>query len=170
MDASLNKDVHECARRHCLLSRATLKIQNKTQDKRTFSLSTPTIASSTYRRIYCPTTGVAPTSKRILEDIEGRVTLAMKVVHAHKGVYVHGLAERTGRRYTRTEAKKKSGGNSVKKDWSKMHLRRTTEMHLLDLHEMRAKERIAMDLLVSAELSDDDSVKSSSSNASGEAT
>ena len=97
-DASLNRDSHETVRRHSVLSRATLKRQGKSSkdDDRHFSMATPELAANSYKRILHPVTGVAPTSKRILEDISG-VWLAMYIIHDAKGVLRTGVGreERT---------------------------------------------------------------------------
>ena len=66
----------------------------------------------------------------------------MKVVHAAKGVYVQGLAQQTGRRYTKVKesGKKKRGGARKKGDYSMSHLQKITRMHR-DLQAMRKEER-----------------------------
>lgn len=137
-DASLNKDAHESVSRHCILSRATLKQQKKTYDVRQFSMATPTEGARAYHRILCPINGVAPSSKRIVQDIEGVFT-AMGVVQANKGCYVHGLAERTGRRFITSDAhqqkRREWGGKRKRKDWSQLHLRTTMHPDLLDMRE-----------------------------------
>ena len=81
-DTSLNRYAHKTVRRHCVMSRATLKRQGKSSrdDVRHFSMSTPELAAQTYKRLLHPITGVAPSSKRILEDVSG-VWLAMKIVY-----------------------------------------------------------------------------------------
>ena len=83
-----------------MLSRVTLKRQGKSSkdDDRHFSMATPELAANSYKRILHPVTGVAPISKRTLEDISG-VWLAMYIIHDAQGVYVPGLAERSGRHY-----------------------------------------------------------------------
>ena len=63
-------------------------------------MATPELASQAYKRLLDPMTGVAPTDKRIVQDITG-VWMAMRIVYDAKGVYVHGLAERSGCRYIR---------------------------------------------------------------------
>ena len=141
-DACLNQDLHESVRRHCVLSRATLKRQNKKDDQRRFSMATPELGSRTYRRILDPQSGVAPSAKRIVQDIAG-VFRAMEIVQKARGVYVEGLAERTGRRYQKTTTKINGHGGPRKKgDHSIAYLKKTTLLHP-DLREMRKEERAA---------------------------
>jgi len=103
-DASLNQDVHESVRRHCILSRAALRILH-------------------------PSTGCSPSPHRINEDIEG-VWKSMEIVRQHRGVYVPGLAERTGRRYQKTQAvTEQRGGPRTKGDPSIAHMKQITTMH-----------------------------------------
>ena len=137
-DACLNQDLHESVRRHCVLSRATLKRQNKKDDQRRFSMATPELGSRTYRRILDPQSGVAPSAKRIVQDIAG-VFRAMEIVQKARGVYVEGLAERTGRRYQKNNG---HGGPRKKGDHSIAYLKKTTLLHP-DLREMRKEERAA---------------------------
>ena len=77
-------------------------------------MATPELAAKTYKRLLHPITGVAPTSKRILEDVSG-VWLAMNIVCEQKGVYVPGLAERSGRRYIKGSEKKRAVEAHVRK-------------------------------------------------------
>ena len=87
-----------------------------------------------------PTKGVAPSSKRIVQDIEG-VWKAMKIIYDKKGVYVPGLANRTGRRFFRnTTHSKIHGGPRQKGDHSIANLEKSTPLHG-DLKGMREEER-----------------------------
>ena len=141
-DASLNRDIHETVRRHCVMSRATLRRQglSSQDDSRHFSMATPELAAETYKRLLHPITGVAPTSKRILEDVSG-VWLAMNIVCEQKGVYVPGLAERSGRHFIRGSGQKEGRGGSRKKGvHSLAHQKRKVEMNA-NLKAIRAVER-----------------------------
>ena len=71
---------------------------------------------------------MAPSSKRILEDIEG-VFAAMDIVVNNKGAYVHGLAERTGRRFIKMHKKENCGGHWIPMDPSIRYLANITKMH-----------------------------------------
>jgi hypothetical protein len=115
MDVSLNKDIHESVSRHCSLSRALLKRMDIATDHRAFSLSTPKEGSRAYLRLYHPETGIAPTSKRIIQDIEGVYVAMVKICEA-EGAFVPGLADRAGKRYIADTTGKKSGGARVRGD------------------------------------------------------
>lgn len=65
LDTTLNKDIHEAVNAHVLLTNTL-----DPDDERRFGLATPTQVSSSYRRIFDPTTGVAPSSVRIVQDID----------------------------------------------------------------------------------------------------
>ena len=80
-----------------VLSTMAMKRLGKKEDDRMFSMSSTKIASQTYKQIYDPEIGVALNSKQILEDIGGVYTV-FDIVSEAKGVYVHGLAQTTGRR------------------------------------------------------------------------
>ena len=92
-DASLNNDAHETVRRHCVLSRSTLKRQGKksTDDERHFSMATPELASQAYKRLLDPVTDVDPMDRRIVQDIIG-VWIAIRIVYNAKEVYIQRLA------------------------------------------------------------------------------
>ena len=79
-------------------------MENK--DPRLFSLSTPKEGVSAYKRVFDPKDGVAPTSKRIVQDIH-KVVNALAVIHREKGVFVPGLAggRTPGHRHTKTTEK-----------------------------------------------------------------
>ena len=66
--------------------------------------------------------------------------MVMRIVYDTKGVYVQGLAERSGRRYIRVrEPSNGHGGPQKNGDHSIAHLKRTTLMHA-DLKEIRTDE------------------------------
>ena len=77
--------------------------------------------------MYDAITGVAPPSERILQDIDG-VWKAFKILAEAKGVYVQGLAERTGRHYMKSKMKMGYGGSRTAKDLSLTYLKKTTMM------------------------------------------
>ena len=65
----------------------------------------------------------------------------MEIVRQHRGVFVPGLAERTGRRYQKTQAvAEQRGGPWTKGDPSIAHIKQITTMHC-DLLDMRKEER-----------------------------
>ena len=101
LDNSLNQDVHESGRRHTLMSLTIRDRDNK--DDRLITMTTPKETARSYKRIFDPTTGVAPKSERILQDVN-KVVHALQVIYEAEGVYVPGLAGgcMPGRRHTST--------------------------------------------------------------------
>ena len=94
LDNCLNRDIDGSFSRHVLVSRASGGSLNK-DDARFFPLATPKNAAHAYRRIWDPTTGVAPPSKRIIQDIN-KVQDAMVQIHRQKGAFVPNLVQRPG--------------------------------------------------------------------------
>ena len=128
LDTSLNQDIHESAKKHNLLSMAigTYGVV----DDRLFSISTPKEAARCYKRICHPTTGVVPTSERILQDVS-KVITALQVIYDAEGVYVLGLADgRTaGHCHTTTnDGKKQRGVKRVRMEYN--HALATSDIHL----------------------------------------
>ena len=113
LDNSLNNDTHEQVRRHMIMSHSGCKYGEK--DPRMFSLATPKEGASAYKRVWDPVNGVAPPSKRIVQDIN-KVVVAMKKIHEVKGVFVPGLAggRVPGNRHQNT-AKKTSNNHGGKR-------------------------------------------------------
>ena len=119
LDNCLNKDIHESVSRHVLMSRASGGSLNK-DDVRFFSLATPKNAAHAYRRIWDPTTGVAPPSKRIIQDIN-KVQDAMVQIHKQKGAFVPNLAQRPGDRHIINQLKSEIwGGKRTKMETLKL--------------------------------------------------
>ena len=93
LDSCLNKDIHEGVNRHIQLTS-----ELKKEDARKFRIDTPLFGAKAYKRILDPTdSGVAPTSKRIIQDTEA-VLNAIKMIIAAKGTVVPDINNRTGRR------------------------------------------------------------------------
>jgi len=79
-------------------------------------MTTPKEMARSYKLIFDPTTGVAPKSERILQDLN-KVVHALQVIYEAEGVYVPGLAggRTPGRRHTATtEGKKARGGKRMR--------------------------------------------------------
>ena len=93
LDNSLNRDVHVLVHKHVVESS-----RFPDEDERKFSLATPKSGESAYRRVYNEDTGVGPSSKGIVQDIEKTID-AMEVVRKAEGVFVPGLASRPGWRH-----------------------------------------------------------------------
>ncbi|KAL7461345.1 hypothetical protein ACHAXS_001763 [Conticribra weissflogii] len=115
LDNSLNQDVHEARRRHCVM----LKALCNDGDPRLFSIATPRVGSSTYARIFDPITGVAPSSKRIVEDIHGVFNSCLKI-HDAEGAFVDRLANCTGHR--------KRGGRNGKGTWGGVRVKKDVDI------------------------------------------
>ena len=64
------------------------------KDDRLITMTTPKETARSYKRIFDPTTGVAPKSERILQDVN-KVVHALQVIYEAEGVYVPGLAGRS---------------------------------------------------------------------------
>ena len=80
-----------------------------------FSLETWKIDACAYTKIFDPDTGVAPLPHQIINDISS-VVHTLHIIKEHKGVFVPGLAIRTGRRYLRNpEGSDQQGGKRTKK-------------------------------------------------------
>ena len=94
LDNTLFQDGNVSVDRHVILSHA---ICNDKDDPRMFSMATPKLGASAYKRIFHPVTGVAPTSERIIQDIKA-VFVNMKIIFDADGAHVPGLANRSGHR------------------------------------------------------------------------
>ena len=117
LDNSLNQDIHESVRRHTVMSLTIRDCDNK--DNRLITMTTPKETARSYKRIFDPTTGVAPKSERILQDVN-KVLHALQVIYEAEGVYVPGLAGgRTpgGRHTATTEGKKARGGKRTRMEF-----------------------------------------------------
>ena len=128
LDASLNKDVHKMVDNSCLLSSNTTKRLGNAKDEREFSMANPTEISKSYPCVFDPVAGVAPSSKRIIQDIDG-VFDAIKIVAGKKGVYMQGLAEKAGRRYMKSKQKMGHGGKREAEDPSLRYLSDAKKVH-----------------------------------------
>ena len=91
LDMSLNKDVRESFRMHVSITQHL----DKSNCQRFSGSSPQEIASSILRLTNPDTTGVVPTSKRIMEDVDC-INYALKEIMRAKGAIVSGLCERNG--------------------------------------------------------------------------
>ena len=90
---SLNKDVRECLRMHVSLTQHLDK-----DNPFRFSLATPKEISRAMTRLVDPgPSGVVPTGKRIIQDVD-QIDYAMHEIFKAMGKVVPGLATRTGHR------------------------------------------------------------------------
>ena len=140
LDNCLNKDLHELVARHVLMSRASA--MNK-DDPRIFSLSTYKKVASAYKRIWSPTSGVGPPSKRIVQDIT-KVVDAMKQIYKQEGAFVPDIAQRPGDRHIINQLKSKIwGGKRTKKEAYHILFADRDDLHD-DLKAILAEEKSGM--------------------------
>ena len=71
-DNNLNQDVHLCVNTQVMYT-----TDYDEEDERKFSLSTPKRVSYAYRRVLHPRTGVAPSSARIIQDVNKVLVLCL---------------------------------------------------------------------------------------------
>ena len=118
LDMSLNKDVRESFRMHVSITQHL-----DSSHCQRFSGSSPNqIVSSIFRLTKPDETGVVPTSKRIMEDID-RLDYAMKEIMNAKGAIVPGLCERNGdRKHVDTEDRRGYYNNLAKKKVYNIHV------------------------------------------------
>ena len=112
LDCSLFKDVDDAVARHIAVSCWVPK-DHPDYNKR-FSRSSRVISRSTYFRILDPVTGVSPSSRRIIQDVDrcwGKHILA--IIKA-KGCCVRGLGSRVG--YRKVDGVEEWGGLRVKEE------------------------------------------------------
>jgi hypothetical protein len=82
-------------------------------------MATPKETAHSYKRIFDPTTGVAPKSELILQDVN-KVMHALQVIYVAEGVYVPGLACRCtagGCHTATTEGKKARDGKRTRMEF-----------------------------------------------------
>ena len=78
-------------------------------DPRKFSMSTPKRGSSAYLRVNDPFQGVAPTSERIIQDID-RVFDSMVLICAKKGCVIDDGSTQNGHRQEAAMVGRDKGG------------------------------------------------------------
>ena len=98
LDNSLNRDILQPLRFHCVLSQAIIDGKETTEEERKlcFSFSTPREIVRGLKRLWDSKIGT-PSSARIIQD----VNLALKVLeifYRENGAAVEGLADRNGHR------------------------------------------------------------------------
>ena len=104
LDTTLNKDVHECARRNVVVSRSGAA--NGCRNAQLFSFATRKEVACTYQLVFDLVDGFAPKQKRIVQDVK-RVISAMATIAEHWGVFVPGLVgdRVAGHRHVQTTAR-----------------------------------------------------------------
>ena len=114
-DASLNKDVDDRVARGVACTKH-LKPGDEGYELR-YSRATPKLQSSAYLRVLDPVhgpNGGAPTSKRIIQDIDKFLPLCEEIRLAN-GTVVEGLGSRNGHRAAANAGVAKRGGKRVKR-------------------------------------------------------
>ena len=89
LDTALNKDVHECAWRHVVVSWSGAV--HGCRDALLFSFVTPKEVARTYLPVFDPADGIAPKTKIIAKDVK-RAISAMATIAKHRGAFMPGLA------------------------------------------------------------------------------
>lgn len=124
MDTSLNKDLDDAVNRHTCLTQGMSNI-----DPKKFSMRTPKKAADAYKRLFYPQwtdadgttealfdpdTEGAPSSKRIVQDINKVVGPTLDAIIEAKGALVPNLGNRKGVRWQKSPNETR-GGKRTKK-------------------------------------------------------
>jgi len=96
LDCSLFKDVDFSMSFHIALT--SWLPPNHPEYAHRFSRATPALSRSSYMRILDPMTGVAPSSDRIVQDVQRCWTTHLRQIYEAKGAIVPGIGNRNGRR------------------------------------------------------------------------
>lgn len=108
LDTTLNRDLHTCVNIHVDMTNTM-----NGSDPRKFSLATPKLAASAYKRIYDPDSGVAPSSERIVEDISTVIFDTFEMIADAKGLILSDNNRRDRKRSKQIKhagKKRKIGG------------------------------------------------------------
>ena len=100
LDASLNWDIDCSLNMHVMMT-----WHLKQEDPLKFSKATPKEISKGILKIYDPKNGVAPTSKRIIQDVK-RVLTSLETIVEAGGKVVEGLVNRNGHRRRKSKGRK----------------------------------------------------------------
>ena len=144
LDNSLNRDILQSLRFHCVLSHSIIYGKETTEEERKlcFSFSTPREIARGLKRLWDSKIGT-PSSARIIQD----VNLALKVleiVYRENGAAFEGLADRNGHR-RKVVGKRKSvrcGGARTKGEGRECKLAKNMLFHsdLLKLCLMKGRK------------------------------
>ena len=98
LENSLNRDILNSLRFHCVLSRFVLDKEGTDEEERNmrFSFSTPREIARGMKRIWDSKMGT-PSSARIIEDVDLALK-ALEIVYLSNGAAVEGIADRNGHR------------------------------------------------------------------------
>ena len=150
-DAHLNQDVHACHDLHTVVSE---KLEE--DDERKFSGSTPQRLLHSYVRLLHPTTGIVPSSNRIMHDIK-RVFDSMEKVREMKGCMIdENYYKRDGRRFENNEVRKRGGSRKKNsQDTYRMAIKGVLHSDLEDVRNALIQDSVR---LQSDESNDDNDV------------
>ena len=137
LDCSLFKDVDEAVARHIAVT-CWIPKDHPSYNKR-FSRSSTVISRSTYFRILDPVNGVAPTSRRIIHDVNECFTEHIRAIHKAKGCCVRGLGSRSGKR--KVEGLEDWGGVRIKGDELEIDTLHVDAQPLLNEFVMNSQRR-----------------------------
>ena len=98
LDNSLNRDILQSLRFHCVLSHAIIDGKEITEEERKlcFSFSTPREIAGGLKRLWDSKIGT-PSSARIIQDVDLALK-ALEILCRENGAAVEGLADRNGHR------------------------------------------------------------------------
>ena len=98
LDNSLNRDILQSLRFHCVLSRAIIDGKETTEEERKlcFSFSTPREIARGLKRLWDSKIGT-PSLERIIQDVYLALK-ALEILYRDNGASVEGLADRNGNR------------------------------------------------------------------------
>ena len=179
LDAHLNQDLHSAHKYHCIL---TQDLDDDNANK--FSMKTPKLMERGYLKLWEPDQPGreegCPSSSRILTDINNVIHRAYPALYQNRGIAVHHLCERSGRRRQevmlgkkpveskRGGARKKSENYDIGDNWvhpSVRHLLHSPEDSLVTYRAMlEAQERVSSGSSTSISPSDASATATDSSN------
>ena len=122
LDTHLNQDLHSSHDFHATVTQDLID-----DNPRKFDGSTPKRLSGSYHRLFHPETGVAPSSKRIEQDVS-RVIGSLELVLSAKGCIIDEKNARNGRRY-----EKKINNNGFTNGWGGKRTKSTQAGYLHQL-------------------------------------
>jgi len=97
LDTHLNQDLHSSHDLH-----ATITQNEADNDPKKFDGSTPKRLSESYHRLFHPQSGVAPSSDRIIQDVQ-RVLVSLETVLEAEGCIIDENKARGGRRFEKLD-------------------------------------------------------------------
>ena len=146
LDNNLNQDIHAAVRIHTLLTRHLKK-----EDERKFSIATPKLGSSAYKRLWQPTVPDGedpknwgcPNSRRIVQDCQ-LWTEALKAIYDKKGCLTDFAKRRGKRELSKEEQEQREetrGGSRTRREIKEGRwLHPDARAAIDELHELEKQE------------------------------